>query len=207
MPTEVQHPTLVDALADAHLRTRPWPHAWLDQALVPALAGELARSFDDASLTPCEQREGDKTYRMATRPVDTDAPDTWPGGPWPELIRTLASPAYRAQIARLTGVPLDTARLSLNLWEYAGGDWLSPHVDKPEKLVTQIFYLSDGWTPADGGQLLVLDGPDVTHTVAAHTPLLGTSAVLVRSDDSWHAVRSPASTAPGRRSLTATFLR
>ncbi|WP_394426063.1 2OG-Fe(II) oxygenase [Streptomyces sp. SGAir0957] len=207
MSTDVRHRTVTEALAGARLRTRPWSHAWLDQALAPRLAQELARSFDTLALAPCAQYEGDKTYRMATRPLAVDDPDSWPGGPWPELLSTLTSPAYRAQMARLTGIDLAGARLSVNLWEYAGGDWLSPHVDKAEKIVTQILYLSDGWTRADGGELLVLDGRDATRPTAAHPPLLGTSAVLVRSDASWHAVRSPAPTAPPRRSVTVTFLR
>jgi len=207
MRPDLQHRTPADALADAHLRTRPWSHAWLDQALDPRLAQELSRSFDDIPLTPCAQHEGDKTYRMATHPITVDDPDTWPGGPWPELLDTLTSPSYRQQMARLTRLQLDRARLSVNLWEYATGDWLSPHVDKAEKIVTQILYLSDGWTPADGGELLILDGPDADRPTAAHTPVLGSSAVLVRSDASWHAVRSPAPTAPRRRSVTVTFLR
>ncbi|MFC7304489.1 2OG-Fe(II) oxygenase [Streptomyces monticola] len=209
-PTDTLHAPLLDGLANTRLRSAPWRYAWLDRAVAPAFAAGLAAAFPSDRLDRLdrsERRTGDKTYRLGTHGIDLGDRAQWPGGPWPQLLATLACPAYTTAVARLTGVDLSGARLAVSLWEYGSGDWLAPHVDKADKLVTQILYLSAGWTEEHGGRLLVLDGPDTARTVAAHAPLPGSSAVLVRSRTSWHAVESPASAAPPRRSLTATFLR
>jgi hypothetical protein len=48
----------------------------------------------------------------------------------------LSGSDYRGRMAELTGMPLDDAAFTLDVWEYRTGDWLAPHVDKADKLVT-----------------------------------------------------------------------
>jgi Rps23 Pro-64 3,4-dihydroxylase Tpa1-like proline 4-hydroxylase len=75
-----------------------------------------------------------------------------------------------------------------------------------DKIVTQDIYFNEAWRDVDGGGLLVLrssDANDVHHTIV---PSLGNSAILVRSDNSWHAVKAVSKSINGtRRSLTAVF--
>jgi Rps23 Pro-64 3,4-dihydroxylase Tpa1-like proline 4-hydroxylase len=105
----------------------------------------------------------------------------------------------------MTGLDLTGHDLGLDLWEYEPGDWLSPHVDKPEKLVTQLLYLTEGWRPEHGGYLRVLRDAAPGSVDRLLAPALGSSTVLVQSGSSWHAVDSPRPGSPARRSLTITF--
>lgn len=50
---------------------------------------------------------------------------------------------YRQRMQRLTEIDLQTVEVGLYLWEYRPGDWLAPHVDKKNKIVTQIVYLTE----------------------------------------------------------------
>ncbi|MGB3437644.1 MAG: Gfo/Idh/MocA family oxidoreductase [Actinophytocola sp.] len=59
----------------------------------------------------------------------------------------------------------------------------------------------------DGGRLLVLRSASARDVRHALPPLLGSSAVLVRSATSWHAAEPPGPRSPVRRSVTATFWR
>jgi SM-20-related protein len=196
---------LLDSLRCANWQTEPWRYAYLPAALPSPVAGQAAAEFPAELLERCSRPEGKKSYRFRTASVDATTHWVDYATALPELIDALAGERYRKLLAALTGTDLDDARLTTCLWEYASGDWLAPHVDKADKIVTQIFYLALGWQEHDGGRLLVLGSSEQWDVRAAHTPVLGSSAVLVRSDDSWHAVEAPLPGSPARRSLTATF--
>jgi hypothetical protein len=198
---------LIDGLRAATLTPQPWPHSYLPATLPQDLALELSRSFGGFAMELCEETEREKSYRFRTVLLDGFAADQLPTSGWAEMARLLADPAYRVAMSELTGVDLHDRHPTLSLWEYQTGDWLAPHVDKPEKLVTQIFYLTEGWGENDGGRLLILRSADRAAVARALPPVLGASAVLVRGADSWHAVEPPGSRTVPRRSLTATFWR
>ncbi|WP_236792399.1 2OG-Fe(II) oxygenase [Amycolatopsis sp. GM8] len=197
---------IVACLRAANLVRNPWDHAYLPTVVPPATALRLSRAFGKISLTDCEERERQKTYRFGTADLDPESVADDPD--WAAFAMALNGSAYRRAMTELTGIPLADASLSLAVWEYREGDWLAPHVDKPDKVVTQIFYFTESWSESDRGRLLVLDRPDVSHPRLVLAPALGSSAVLVRSESSWHAVEPLSSSAPApRRSLTATFRR
>jgi hypothetical protein len=191
-------------VATAELEREPWPHAYLPHAMPAEFALRLSRSFDRLDMAFFEQTGSAKSYRLRTTELTTDSARAL-GGDWQLLRDVLAAPAYREHISELTGVPLADSACTLDVWEYRTGDWLAPHVDKPEKLVTQIFYLAQEWRPDDGGRLLVLATDDPASVTSTLAPRLGSSAILVRSETSWHAVEAPGVRSPARRSVTATF--
>jgi 2OG-Fe(II) oxygenase superfamily len=191
-------------LAAARLTAAPWPHVYVPHTLPPAFAAALADGFDRFDLERCVETERDKSYRFGTGRLDAMAPADLPDARWARLVEVLGGPAYRDAMARLCDTKLDDAEFTLSVWEYRGGDWLAPHVDKADKLVTQIFYLTKAWQPGDGGRLLILDGPEGPERYA-YPPVAGASAVLVRSERSWHAVERPAAVSGPRLSITATY--
>ncbi|MEU6073967.1 2OG-Fe(II) oxygenase family protein [Micromonospora sp. NPDC047074] len=207
MSTTNVHDELIDTLRTATLTVDPWPHSYLPTTLPQELALRLSRSFDGFAMQSCEETEREKSYRFRTTRLDGVSPGSLPDQGWAALVDVLSGPAYRETISELTHVPLDGSELTLSLWEYQSGDWLAAHVDKPDKIVTQIFYLTESWQPGDGGRLLILDTADAVTPSRTLPPTLGASAVLVRSERSWHAVEAPATTAAHRRSVTATFWR
>jgi hypothetical protein len=200
------HDQLPAVVRAATMATTPWAHAYLPETLPADVAARLARSFDRFALTRCEQTDQDKSYRFGTAGL-SEPGVALPSEEWRSLVDVLSGTAYRDAMSELTGLPLAGARRTLSVWEYDTGDWLAPHVDKADKIVTQIFYLTEDWRDGDAGRLLVLETADPSSTVAALPPRLGASAILVRSDTSWHAVESPAAPGTKRRSLTVTFWR
>jgi SM-20-related protein len=196
---------VVSALRETTLHTDPWPHCYLDDALPSSTAGDIEASFRYLELTLVEGRNREKTYRMRTQRLDLQAAGTLPSAAWHHLAGALRHERYRDAMAALTGVSLDTADLTLDLWEYQDGDWLAPHVDKPDKLVTQLFYFSQSWHPDAGGHLLVLDAADSEVPHERLRPTTGSSAVLVRSETSWHAVEVSRGSGASRCSVAATF--
>jgi SM-20-related protein len=127
---------------------------------------------------------------------------------WQALASDLVSPAYRAAMSSLLGVDLTSALLEVNVFHYPPGGSLGPHPDLRDKIVTHILYFNESWNDEDGGCLTILRSSDPQAIVRRVSPLVGNSAVVVRSDHSWHAV-SPVvkSCRRSRRSLTATFYR
>ena len=109
-------------------------------------------------------------------------------------------------MTRLTGRDLSGAWMEVNLVHYGPGAWLGPHVDLKEKVVTHVFYFNETWEVEYGGCLGILRSSDPSDVVAQIAPLLGNSAVIVRSDKSWHTVtRVAKGCLLSRRSMNAIF--
>jgi len=196
---------LVSRLDDAELIAEPWEHCYFTDALPKETIAEVLGGFAVAELAQVEETEREKTYRMRTRRLDLLEPAAAPSEGWQDLVAALTSARYRSAVSRLTGVPLTDTSVTVDLWQYGAGDWLAPHVDKPAKVVTQLFYFSEQWEPGMGGRLLVLDAADSVEPVRAYSPVTGASAMLVRSDRSWHAVERMRPEAAPRSSIAVTF--
>ncbi|MCA1632539.1 MAG: 2OG-Fe(II) oxygenase [Acidobacteria bacterium] len=73
-------------------------------------------------------------------------------------------------------------------------------------MVTHVFYFNERWDETDGGCLSILRSSDMSETVMSVAPIVGNSVVLVRSENSWHAVSPVAGDCRRfRLSMTVTF--
>ncbi len=127
---------------------------------------------------------------------------------WQSLAQDLLSPEYRAAMSALTGLDLAKMPLEANVCHYGPGGNLDAHKDLPEKIVTHVLYFNRSWNTADGGCLNILRSADLADVAAEISPIVGYSSVLVRSDNSWHAVsRVVNPSVSSRRSVTVTFYR
>lgn len=202
----------MDALSRGTLRQEPFPHAVVDGLFDPAHARALSATYP-ADHYRIVSGGAEKLYRYDARPFvafgrdevafeDDLAPE------WKVLGRELASPAYREALGRLASIDLTDAPFEANLFHYGPRRLLEPHRDLADKIVTHVLYFNDAWDPADGGCLRILRSSNIDDYVTEVPPLIGSSVVLVRSEQSWHGV--PA-VRPGvtrsRRSMTATFYR
>jgi hypothetical protein len=102
--------------------------------------------------------------------------------------RDFLSLEYRNALSALTGCDLSDLPLEVNIFHYGPGASLGAHADLPDKVVTHVLYFNDTWDPDNGGCLSILREKDKSTVVAQIPPLAGNSVVLVRSDNSWHAV-------------------
>lgn len=202
MSSTVLQSRLGGLLREERLRHEPWRFAYFDAFLPAGRCRELSSLFG-SSLSSCERRDGQKPYAFLTGPANRQAlPPESPAG---RLLRFLGGPRYRELVSAFTGIDLSRCDVSLDLWEYRSGHWLAPHVDKADKLVTQIVYLTEGWKEATGGRLLILHDADPSSVAEALPPRAGASAIIVRSDSSWHAVEPVSPEAAPRRSLTIIY--
>jgi Rps23 Pro-64 3,4-dihydroxylase Tpa1-like proline 4-hydroxylase len=194
---------LAARLENATLCRFPWDHIELPGFLSEDMAATLGAAFDAVTLDRYEKDQAHKPYKLYNRllPSNFEAPLTH----WQEIATYLQGAEYRASIARLIGHDLDACRVTLNMWAYGPGDWLGPHLDHSDKVITQIFYLSREWKPEDGGSLALLTREDMASMVRRIPARFGDSFVFLRSDRSWHAVEPIAVGGTIRRSMTLTY--
>jgi len=173
--------------------------------------GVLADRFPATGFTAV-QAEGDKSYSMNVRPL-LDRSERYLGADldqaWRRFVEGVTTRQFRDLVARTTGHAVSESQVEVNLWEYGPDCWLSPHVDKPDKVVTIIYYLNPQWPAGNGGNLLILASSRPDDVVQRVRPVHGTGVILVRSDQSWHAVERvrDSEAAAVRRSVQIIFYR
>ena len=195
------------------MQNQPYTWAQINNLFSPENATALATAFPRDNFKTVSGYGGEKDYEYEARAlIDMERhtiqhPDEL-SDEWLELAHDLLSPAYREAMSTLTGCDLSAAPLEVNVFHYGPGASLGPHPDLPDKLVTHIIYFNQSWNRQDGGCLSILKSADATSIFAEIEPLVGNSAVLLRSANSWHAVsRVVDHCLLSRRSLTATFYR
>ncbi|MFI5316754.1 MAG: 2OG-Fe(II) oxygenase [Myxococcota bacterium] len=195
------------------LSTVPYRWAFVCDLFAPEGAAALAASYPRDQFKTVTGNDGEKSYSYEARSLvhmGAAAPSHPEGlaAPWRELAADLLSQDYRSAMTRLTGCDLRAAPIEVNVFHYGPGAWLGPHVDLRDKLATHVLYFNRAWNPEDGGCMTVLRSSDPSDAHARIEPLIGNSSVLVRSDDSWHAVsRVARGCRRSRRSATVTFYR
>jgi SM-20-related protein len=128
-----------------------------------------------------------KQYSFSGRRVTADSDGLT--NEWREFIRSLEVRSYRLTLGSLLGIDLRDRNPEITVWRYQKGDFLSPHTDKIDKLVSHIFYFSEpDWSAAHGGCLEIFQGNNPTVAVQTLAPVCGRSVIIVRSDRSLHAV-------------------
>jgi len=194
-----------------HLETAPYRWAVVDGLFSPRDAAALAATFPRDNFKRLADYAGEKDFEYEARALiglrepSISRPEQLSRA-WRALANDFLSPDYRAAMSSLTAVDLRTAPLEVNVFHYPPGGSLGAHTDLRDKIVTHVLYFNESWNDDDGGCLTILRSSNPRDTVRTVSPVVGNSAVLVRSDNSWHAV-SPVvkSCRHSRRSLTATF--
>lgn len=202
-----------DRFSRQSLQDQPYRWAFTDRLYAPADAAALAKSFPRDHFKHLADYGGEKDFEYESRELigmgasgisnEASLSDAWRA-----LANDLLSSEYRSAMSALIGVDLGEAPLEVNVFHYPPGGSLGPHPDLRDKIVTHVLYFNESWNDADGGCLTILRSSNAGDVVSTISPIVGNSAILVRSDDSWHAVtpvrKGCRST---RRSLTATFYR
>ncbi|QXJ25706.1 2OG-Fe(II) oxygenase [Actinomadura graeca] len=170
----------------------------------------LLKTFPHDGLRMVTRSGLDKSYAMYHRqlhPLDgTGESAAELAEPWRRFVTEVTGPAYRAAVARLTGLPIDDGPVEVNVWRYGRSCWLAPHVDKPEKLVTHILYFNEAWPSEQGGDLLLLGSSSEADVVRRIPPVANTGVLLPRGEDSWHAVERVHDAATGLERLSAQVI-
>jgi len=200
-------------LTPAALKAHPFSWAEIGSLYSVEDAAALAGSFPHDHFKTVSGYGGEKNYDYEARALVAMGTPTiaFPeelSEAWLSLAQDLGSADYREAMSQLTGIDLRTVPMEVNVFHYGPGASLGAHPDLPDKLVTHILYFNESWDRNDGGCLNILHSNDPTAVAAEIEPLVGNSAILVRSDNSWHAVTPVVNGCnSSRRSLTATFYR
>jgi hypothetical protein len=195
------------------MQTEPYAWAAIGNLFSRRDGKALADSFPCDHFKKVEAHGGEKDYEYEARALIAMGADTvsYPeelSPAWSALALNLLSPAYRIALSLLTGCDLTGVPMEVNVFHYGPRACLGPHPDLPDKLVTHVLYFNRSWVREDGGCLTILRSADPTDVAAEVVPVIGNSAVLVRSEQSWHGVpRVVSDCRSSRRSLTATFYR
>ena len=195
------------------LSLEPYRWALVDHLFAPADAQSLVETFPRDHFKTVKGYDGEKGYEYEARSLihmgaaaATFVESLSPA--WRRLAEALLSTEYRDAMSRFTGVDVSSLPLEANAFHYSRSAWLGPHVDLEDKLVTHVLYFNDSWNESDGGCLTILSAGDMAQVVKTIPPIIGNSAVLVRSTNSWHAVTRVRETCRiSRRSVAITFYR
>jgi SM-20-related protein len=193
------------------LHDEPFRWGYAEDALDPARAAELRRTFPSDGYWDLRRHDGEKYMRFLIRPLvplgldRVVLPDSLAPA-WRELAGELLSPSYRSRFERVLGQSLDGAELELSVWRWGPESELGPHLDIPRKIASQVLYFNESWDAAWGGCLRILRSADEEDVFAELPPALGSASVIVRSESSWHAVpRVRHDAAAERLSVVATW--
>lgn len=195
------------------LESEPYQWAAIEDLFDSDGAARLSATYPCDHFKLVASYGGEKDYEYEARSLIGMGADviTHPAGlsgAWRALALDLLSPEYRAAMTTLTGCDLSQAPMEVNVFHYGRGGSLGAHRDLPEKLVTHVLYFNRSWNRADGGCLSILRSADQADLTAEIAPIVGHSCVIVRSENSWHAVSRVANdSAHSRRSMTVTFYR
>jgi SM-20-related protein len=195
------------------LVVEPYKWAFIDGVFSRPDGESLVKTFPRDHFKTIEGYDGEKGYRYEARSLvamGANAPSRAEclSLTWQRLTGDLLAPGYREALSHLTGMDLSGLPMEVNIFHYGRSAWLGPHVDLEDKVLTHVFYFNLGWNERDGGCLTILRSGDMTSAVTVIPPLVGNSVVLVRSDNSWHAVsRVRDKIRTSRRSMVVTFYR
>lgn len=192
----------MDALSAAEMRTDPFPWAHYENAFSDPR--RLVERFPDSGFEPYASRRilealgkhgtdawydhNVKTRALlefgSSEPREADDLDE----AWVAVAEDLCSPAYRECLSDVTGLDVRDLPMQAHFWQFMEGATFKPHVDKPHKIVTHLFYLADEWHPGLGGCFQVLRSSDPGDVHTEIPPVPNDSIVLRRTDEAWHAV-------------------
>jgi SM-20-related protein len=195
------------------LQTQPYEWAAVSDLFSRRDGAALAESFPGDHFKTVKDDDGEKEYEYEARELIamgeatlSHSEDLSPA--WIALAHDFLSSEYRVALSLLTGHDLRSAPMEVNVFHYGPRARLGPHADLEDKVATHVLYFNESWDREDGGCLTILRSADPADVAAEILPVIGNSAVLVRSERSWHAVPQVVNNCnSSRRSLTATFYR
>ncbi|GAA6619159.1 2OG-Fe(II) oxygenase [Scytonema sp. NUACC26] len=198
-----------NAITQARMQEIPYRWAFLENLFPEKYCLELANSYPQEGLERFQIGERsifprrviiDETKDVIESPYKLN-------NCWQELVDDLRTSVYRAALGELTGLNLMDDLMYIYFFRFDPEDSINPHPDASSISMVQLFYFNQEWDTNWGGCLRILKDDRADSVFQEIPPLLNTSVILVRSENSWHTVTPVASDAPqSRRVLKVAFL-
>lgn len=175
------------------VRSEPFLWCNYNDLIFPDKQTELAKHYPVQGFKQSSRYEGDKKhYRFNVLPLldHNNVTDNFHflAPVWQAFINELCSETYLHKILKLYGIELDDYHIDVGCFRFKQGDWVEPHVDHPDKVLTQLFYFNARWDEKWGGMLLLHANKTINEVFAYFPPNLSSSVALKRTDNAWHSV-------------------
>ncbi len=112
---------------------------------------------------------------------------------WQKFIAEITLPTYIETILQLANIVAPTYNINIGFYTFNNGGWVSPHIDNPGKIFTQIFYFNQFWDVTWGGKLNLLQSNNPDDIIFSIPPLSNYTATIFRGNNTWHMVEPVAS--------------
>lgn len=183
----------MNAIKTTGFYNNPYKYALIDNILNNSISAHVSNEYPQNGYEHCETLHKDKTYSMDMKQLydsrilkKSPTRDLSPN--WKILIGELLSDEYISIMSMHAQTNLKKCGIEINCWQYSNGCWLSPHTDKPEKIISQLFYFNDHWEKSWGGGFRILNSDKNEDISAEIFPSTGQSIILPRCSNSWHSV-------------------
>lgn len=107
---------------------------------------------------------------------------------WTNLVNELLDPTYTETLSRELSVDLTKTYINIGLYRFSNNDYVEPHIDREDKILTQLFYFNNCWSVDNGGFLQLLHTQNSDSYFFSLPPLSNYSVAIVRTNTAWHAV-------------------
>ena len=183
----------LEQIKKAKLNQHPYTYGKIPSVFYEGKYQQLCVEYPTEDFVHCQTLNQEKTYSMYMKQLFNNSYDVPLNSQdlsdnWQNMLKDLLSENYIKTLSQHVKQDLRKCRIEINCWQYLNGCWLSPHTDKIEKVVSQLFYFNENWDPKWGGAIRVLNSDDNEDFYEEILPHIDTSIILVRSEHSWHSV-------------------
>ena len=180
-------------MRSAKVESKPYQFAKITNLFNLELRDQMLAEYPKNGFEYCEELKQTKTYSMYRCLLyDSRKQDKlnsqYLSSSWQMFLYEILSDEYCHILSKQMNQDLSKCDVEINCWRYHQDCWLSPHTDKVEKVVSQLFYFNDCWNQDWGGGFRILNSMDNDDVYEEIFPTIDTSIILVRSDNSWHSV-------------------
>lgn len=172
---------LLSSLDQARLQLDPYRH-WLIKDILPSDVAKAVITLPFA-VPKIEDTKGKRETSNKIRTfISPEAADSFPC--CRSLIQAFSDPDVAALLGHHIERDLEGSYLRIEYCQDAGGFWLEPHVDHPDKLLTLQIYLSDHPDAVKWGTDIVDSERKVVRSVESH---FNSAFLFAPAKDTWHA--------------------
>lgn len=192
----------MSAFNDVSYFKAPWEWGVIDNLISINNVKLIADEVKKLNFQSVSSKRSDKNYSMGL--IDLQK-YRLKSGTLNQLVFELTSNEYLSNLESVTNSQLRSREIELNIWCYGMADYLSPHVDKDYKFLTQLIYLNECWESNYGGTLNILGSNNEDDLYERIQPKYIRSPLIKNSQNAWHSVSPVSPNAPSRYCLQMIF--
>lgn len=181
------------SLKENHVSQQPFPWCMYEDLINREQQTELVNLYPENGFEQAARLEGSKkNYRFNVLPLihkNVEGPNYHQlNQAWKVFIQELSNREYLNLLLNSYGIKERDYKIDIGLFRFKKGDWVEPHVDHEDKLLTQLFYFNDMWEDKWGGLLLLQEEKEYDKIFAYFTPSIRHSIAFKRTHNAWHSV-------------------